>query len=197
MILPSFFLLNNINFKVDFVLEEKEREYSRSCSARLARSLLVITIVFNYSFLDFLPKWNGLRELSLVNFILSPKLMQNFLKASITCLIAASSLIFMPSVLAETEITSISEILAEPKDDMEVRIRGQIIDQEPGEDDYIFTDGQEQITVEIEQENFQYAPDETIEIYGVVNLESAHGGENDPTPEAVEIEVTEIKLVQE
>ena len=123
--------------------------------------------------------------------------MQNFLKASITFLIAASSLIFIPSVLADTEITSISEILAEPKDDMEVRIRGQIIDQEPGEDDYIFTDGQEQITVEIEQENFQYTPDETIEIYGVVNLESAHGGENDPTPEAVEIEVTEIKLVQE
>ena len=123
--------------------------------------------------------------------------MPNFLQASIACLIAASSLIFIPSVLAETEMNSISQILAEPKNDVEVRIRGQIIDQQPGEKDYIFTDGQAQITVEIEQENFQYTPDETIEIYGVVNLELAEGGENDPTPELVEIEVTEIKLIQE
>ena len=124
--------------------------------------------------------------------------MQNFLTTSVTCLIAASSLIFIPSVLADTELTSISEILAEPKDEMEVRIRGQIIDQEAGEDDYIFTDGQDKITLEIAQENFQYSPDETIEIYGIVSLESMHKeDDHDPTPEAVEIEVKEIKLVQE
>ena len=124
--------------------------------------------------------------------------MKVFLKTSITCLITASNLIFISSVPAQTEVTSISQILAEPKDDMEVRIRGKIIDQQLGEDDFIFTDGQDKITLEIDQENFQYSSDETIEIYGVVSLESIdEEDDHDPTPEVVEIEVKEIKLVQE
>lgn len=124
--------------------------------------------------------------------------MKVFLKTSITCLITASNLIFISSVPAQTEVTSISQILAEPKDDMEVRIRGKIIDQQLGEDDFIFTDGQDKITLEIDQKNFQYSSDETIEIYGVVSLESIdEEDDHDPTPEVVEIEVKEIKLVQE
>ncbi|MGK7949825.1 MAG: NirD/YgiW/YdeI family stress tolerance protein [Xenococcaceae cyanobacterium] len=125
--------------------------------------------------------------------------MKVFLKTSITCLITASNLIFISSsILAQTEVTSISQILAEPKDDMEVRIRGKIIDQQLGEDDFIFTDGQDKITLEIDQKNFQYSSDETIEIYGVVSLESIdEEDDHDPTPEVVEIEVKEIKLVQE
>ena len=124
--------------------------------------------------------------------------MKVFLKTSITCLITASNLIFISSVPAQTEITSISQILAEPKDDMEVRIRGKIIDQQLGEDDFIFTDGQDKITLEIDQKNFQYSSDETIEIYGVVSLESIdEEDDHDPTPEVVKIEVKEIKLVQE
>lgn len=124
--------------------------------------------------------------------------MKVFLKTCITCLITASNLIFISSVLAQTEITSISQILAEPKDDMEVRIRGKIIDRQLGEDDFIFTDGQDKITLEIDQKNFQYSSDETIEIYGVVSLESIDEEDNhDPTPEVVEIEVKEIKLVKE
>lgn len=125
--------------------------------------------------------------------------MKVFLKTCVTCLITASNLILISSsVLAQTEITSISQILAEPKDDMEVRIRGKIIDQQLGEDDFIFTDGQDKITLEIDQKNFQYSSDETIEIYGVVSLESLdEEDDHDPTPEVVEIEVKEIKLVQE
>ena len=97
----------------------------------------------------------------------------------------------------KTELTTIAEILAEPKDDMEVIIRGRIIEQEKGEDDYIFTDGKDKIVVEIEEENFQYNPNEIVEISGVVNLELEKGEkEGDPTPEAIEIEVKKIKTVK-
>ncbi len=135
---------------------------------------------------------------SKVNNRFTSKLMKDLLKTYFSCLLTASSFIFCPSVLAKTEVTIISKILAEPKDNMEVTIRGKIIDQEEGESDYIFTDGKDKIIVEIEQENFQYNPNENIEIYGVVSLESTKQEEEyDPTPEVIEIEVKEIKVVKE
>ena len=75
----------------------------------------------------------------------------------------------------KTYVTTIAEILAEPKDNMEVVIRGRIIEQQKGEDDYIFTDGKDKIVVEIEEENFPYNPNETVEISGVINLELKKG----------------------
>lgn len=123
--------------------------------------------------------------------------MKDFLKTCVPCLVTASSFIFIPSVLAQ-KVTTIANILVEPKDNMEVTIRGKIIERQKGENDYIFTDGQEKIMVEIEKENFEYNPNETIEISGVVSLESTkEDDEYDPTPETIEIEVKEIKAVKE
>ena len=96
----------------------------------------------------------------------------------------------------KTEVTTIAKILAESKDGMKVTIRGKIIDQQKGENDYIFTDGKDKIIVEIEKENFQYNPNETLEISGVVILESTKEEEDDPTSEDIEIEVKQIKVVK-
>ncbi|MEO0967785.1 MAG: NirD/YgiW/YdeI family stress tolerance protein [Cyanobacteria bacterium J06639_18] len=108
------------------------------------------------------------------------------------------------SALAQAEITSVSKVLASPKDDMEVKLRGRIISQQEGEAEYVFTDnGKDKIILDISEENnFKYDPEKTIEVSGVVNIKSDEEDKEkedsvDPTPELLEIEVKEIKVISD
>lgn len=114
----------------------------------------------------------------------------------ISTLVVISSL-FSLKTLAETQTVTIASILNHPVDGKEVTLTGKIIDQESEEKDYIFTDGLSNITIELQDANFSYNPDVTVQISGIVNLESEHLDERaeDPTPETIEIEVSKIEII--
>lgn len=118
-------------------------------------------------------------------------------KFSIIATFMAMSSIFSIKALSQTQIFTISSILNNPIDGQEVTLIGRIIHQEPGEKDYILTDGTDEIIVEIQDNNFSYNPDTTVEILGTVNFESQHleEAEEDPTPEELEINVNQLRVV--
>jgi len=103
------------------------------------------------------------------------------------------------SALADKGKISITEILSDPQDGAEVRIYGTVIEQQPGEDEYIISDETGEITVEIDDLNMELDPGTKIEVLGVVSLELEHKGEaekeGDPTPEEIEIEATEVNIM--
>ena len=111
-------------------------------------------------------------------------------------LIAINSLV-CGNALSQTQIDTVSSILDNPVEGQEVTLRGKIIDQEPGETDYIFTDGINEITIILQEEDFPYNPDLTIEISGIVDVESQHPeeAEKDPTPEDIKINVNQLQVV--
>ena len=114
----------------------------------------------------------------------------------ISTLVVISSL-FSLKALAQTQIVTIASILNHPVDGREVTLTGKIIDQESEEKDYIFTDGIDNITIELQSAGFSYNPDVTVKISGIVNLESEHLEERaeDPTPESIEIEVSKVEII--
>ncbi|MGK7936354.1 MAG: NirD/YgiW/YdeI family stress tolerance protein [Xenococcaceae cyanobacterium] len=99
--------------------------------------------------------------------------------------------------LSQGKITSISSILKNPIDGKEVILRGRIIDQQQGEQDYILTDGKDKIVIEMKENDFPYDPNKNIEISGIVNLESKHSQEleHDLTPEDIEIRVDNFRVI--
>lgn len=130
--------------------------------------------------------------------------MKYFVTISAIFLGTVSSFLLSLSALAQAEITSVSKVLASPKDDMEVKLRGRIISQQEGEAEYVFTDnGKDKIILDISEENnFKYDPEKTIEVSGVVNIKSDEEDKEkedsvDPTPELLEIEVKEIKVISD
>ncbi|MGK7951556.1 MAG: NirD/YgiW/YdeI family stress tolerance protein [Xenococcaceae cyanobacterium] len=114
----------------------------------------------------------------------------------ISALIVLGSL-FSLETLAQTQMVTIASILNYPVDGREVTLTGRIIDQESEEKDYIFTDGSDQITIELQNAGFSYNPDVTVKISGIVNLESEHLEKRaeDPTPERIEIEVSKVETI--
>ena len=114
----------------------------------------------------------------------------------ISALIVLGSL-FSLETLAQTQMVTIASILNYPVDGREVTLTGRIIDQESEEKDYIFTDGIDSITIELQDAGFSYNPDVTVKISGIVNLESEHLEERaeDPTPESIEIEVSQVEII--
>ena len=105
--------------------------------------------------------------------------------------------LFSLKALSQTQLVTIASVLDNPIDGKSVTLRGKIIDREPGENDYIFTDGTNEIVIEIQDNSFSYDSNTTFEILGTVNLESEHIEERveDPTPENIEIEVHQIQII--
>ena len=96
-----------------------------------------------------------------------------------------------------TQIATVSSIFDNPVEGQEVTLRGQIIDQQPEETDYVFTDGTNEITIQLQDKDFSYNPDTTVEISGIVDFESEHPDEvaKDPTPEDIQINVNQLQVV--
>ena len=113
----------------------------------------------------------------------------------ISTLIAISSLFSLKAV-SQTQIVTIASILENPNDGEEVTLTGRIINQTEGED-YIFTDGVNEITIELQDSSFLYNPNETVKISGIINFESEHLEEKaeDTTPESIEIDVEKIEVI--
>ena len=105
--------------------------------------------------------------------------------------------LFTLKALSQTEIVTIASILDSPSQGKEVTLRGKIIDRQPGEEDYIFTDGTNKIVIELQDNNFAYDSETTVEISGIVNFESKHIEEQteDLTPENLEIEVSQLRVI--
>lgn len=105
--------------------------------------------------------------------------------------------LFSLKALSQTQLVTIASVLDNPIDGKSVTLRGKIIDREPGENDYIFTDGTNKIVIELQDNSFSYDSNTTFEILGTVNLESEHIEERveDPTPENIEIEVHQIQII--
>ena len=95
------------------------------------------------------------------------------------------------------KIATVSSVLDNPVEGQEVTLRGNIIDQEPGENDYIFTDGTNEITIQLQEIDYPYNPDTTVVISGIVDFESQHPEEvaKDPTPEDIQVNVNQLQVV--
>ena len=111
-------------------------------------------------------------------------------------LIAINS-IWCVNALSQTQIVTVASILDNPVEGQEVTLRGQIIEQEQGEADYVFTDGTNKITIQLQDDNFDYDPKTTIEVSGVIDFESQHPEEakKDPTPEDIQLKVNQLEVV--
>lgn len=96
-----------------------------------------------------------------------------------------------------TQIATVSSIFDNPVEGQEVTLRGQIIDQQPEETDYVFTDGTNKVTIQLQDKDFSYNPNTTVEISGIVDFESQHPDEvaKDPTPENIQINVNQLQVV--
>ena len=118
-------------------------------------------------------------------------------KIKIILTILAINSVLAMKALSQTQIVTISSILEAPVEGKEVRLQGRIIAQEPGETDYIFTDGHSKITIQLQKKDFPYNPDTTIEILGVIDFESQHIEEAafDPTPEDIQINVSQLRVI--
>ncbi len=112
-------------------------------------------------------------------------------------ILSCTAIVFSSKALSQTQIATVASILDNPVEGQKVTLQGKIIAQEPGETDYIFTDGTNKITIELEEADFPYNPDTTVEISGVIDFESQHPEEvaKDPTPEKIQINVDRLQVV--
>ena len=94
----------------------------------------------------------------------------------------------------DAELT-VASILADPTDGVSITLRGQIIRQGDDEEEYVFTDGTGEITLEIYDEDFNFAPDMPIEISGEIDLESEDETQHEAHAEAVEIDVYQWQVI--
>lgn len=101
------------------------------------------------------------------------------------------------SAFGQTKINTISSILDNPVDGQKVILRGKIIERQQNETDYTFADNTNEITIELQENNFDFNPNETVEISGMVDFESQHPEEakKDPTPEDIQIRVNQLQVV--
>ncbi|MGK7916689.1 MAG: NirD/YgiW/YdeI family stress tolerance protein [Prochloraceae cyanobacterium] len=125
--------------------------------------------------------------------------MKNLDKTCAIFSLAATSLMIGLSATAQEQVNTVSSIMENPVDEMEVTLVGNIISKEEGKHqrDYTFKDETGEITVEIEDENFKYDSDTTVKISGKVSLESQEdeAEQQDETPEYLEIEVDHLQVM--
>ena len=123
--------------------------------------------------------------------------MRSLQKINTVFTLVAINTLVCGNALSQTEVATVSSILDNPVEGQEVTLRGKIIEQQQGEYDYLFTDGTSKMTIELEDDNYPYDPDTTIEISGVIDFESQHPEEakQDPTPEDIQINVDQINVV--
>ena len=109
----------------------------------------------------------------------------------------AFNFLFAVEVSSQTQITTVSSILDNPVEGQEVTLQGKIIDQQSDETDYIFSDGTDEIAIELQDNDFAYNPDVDIQISGVVDFESQNPEEalKDPTPEKIQINVNQLQII--
>ena len=92
---------------------------------------------------------------------------------------------------------SVASILADPTDGLPVILQGQIL--QPGDDakEYVFSDGTGEITLEIEidDEDFDIVLGATVEISGEVDLEAEDLTQHEAHPEAIEIDVYQLQVL--
>ncbi|MDJ0588857.1 MAG: NirD/YgiW/YdeI family stress tolerance protein [Pleurocapsa sp. MO_226.B13] len=112
-------------------------------------------------------------------------------------ILSCIGIVFSSKALSQTQIATVASILDNPVEGQEVTLQGKIIAQQPGETDYIFTDGTNKITIQLQEADFPYNPDTTVEISGVIDFESQHPEEvaKDPTPEKIQINVDRLQVV--
>ena len=120
---------------------------------------------------------------------------------TVFALIAINSLV-SDNALSQTKIETVSSILDNPIDGKEVTLQGKIIEKMSDEadsngTDYIFTDGSNEITVELQDANYPYNKDTILEISGIIDFESEHLEEKgkDSTPEDIQIKVNQLQVV--
>ena len=101
------------------------------------------------------------------------------------------------AALSQTKLVTIASILDNSFQGQQVILRGKIIGHQQGEPDYIFTDGTNQITVQLQEENFSYDPDTILEISGIIDFESQNLEEleQDKTPEDIQIKVNQLQVI--
>lgn len=111
--------------------------------------------------------------------------------------LSCTAILLSTKALSQTQIATVASVLDNPVEGQEVTLQGKIIAQQPGETDYIFTDGTNKITIQLQEADFPYNPDATVEISGVVDFESQHPEEvaKDPTPEKIQINVDRLQVV--
>ncbi|MDJ0704575.1 MAG: NirD/YgiW/YdeI family stress tolerance protein [Leptolyngbyaceae cyanobacterium MO_188.B28] len=97
--------------------------------------------------------------------------------------------------LAQNNTLTIQSILAEPTDGMQVTLQGRVLQAGDDAEDYIFTDGTDQIAIEIHDDNFSFTPDTLFEITGEVYLEAEDSTQQEAHPEEIEIEVHQVRIV--
>lgn len=114
----------------------------------------------------------------------------------ISAIITINSLISLRA-LAQVKIHTVSSILNNPVEGEVVTLQGKIISQQIGQSDYTFTDGTNEITLELEKSDFPYDPNQTVQVMGIVDFESQHPDEaaKDPSPEDIQIDVTQLQVV--
>ena len=125
--------------------------------------------------------------------------MKNLDKTCAIFSLAATSLMIGLSATAQEQVNTVSSIMENPVDEMEVTLVGNIISKEEGKHqrDYTFKDETGEITVEIQDPNFKYDSDTTVKISGKVSLESQEdeAEQQDETPEYLEIEVDHLQVM--
>ena len=109
----------------------------------------------------------------------------------------ALNFIVCGNAVSQTNTTTVSSILDNPVDGQKVILRGKIIGHQQNETDYTFTDNTNEITIELEDDNYPFNSNTTVEISGIVDFESEHPDEaiKDPTPEQIQIRVNQLQVV--
>lgn len=107
--------------------------------------------------------------------------------------LAAEVTFFEESQLNEQ--LTVSAILAEPSAGMSVTLQGFILQRGDDDEEFIFTDGTDEITVEIYDDSFIIDPNTMVEIVGEVDLEAEDLTQHEAHPESVEIDVYEVQIV--
>ncbi|WP_019505258.1 YgiW/YdeI family stress tolerance OB fold protein [Pleurocapsa sp. PCC 7319] len=109
----------------------------------------------------------------------------------------ALNFIVCANAVSQTNTTTVSSILDNPVDGQKVILRGKIIGHQQNETDYTFTDNTNEITIELEDDNYPFNSNTTVEISGIVDFESEHPDEavKDPTPEKIQIRVDQLQVV--
>ena len=119
------------------------------------------------------------------------------LKIKTILLLSAFNFLFAVKASSQTQVTTVSSILDNPVEGQEVTLQGKIIDQQSDETDYIFSDGTDEIAIELQDNDFTYNADIDIQISGVVDFESQHseGVVKDLTPEDIQINVNQLQIL--
>lgn len=86
-------------------------------------------------------------------------------------------------------------ILANPIDGELITLQGRLLRQGDDDEEYVFTDGTGEITLEIYDEDFDFALDMPIEISGEIDLESEDPTQHEAHAETVEIDVSQWQAI--